>query len=109
MGFPAYSERSSRFRGVPRKRLVRLAEDALDELGWCPVQDGKWRICASVPMGFYIIFLTWGAKFTIEVEEEELFIRSEGIIPIEWLDVGQHDHNIKQFLNRFEDLLEEEE
>ncbi len=108
IGFPAYTEKSVKFKGVARKDLARVAFDALDELRWQPLKDGKWFLRASVPFGFYLIFLTWGAKFTVEIEEEKLFIRSEGIVPIEWLDVGQHSHNIKKFLDRVDDILEEE-
>jgi hypothetical protein len=109
IGFPAYTERTVRFKGRTRKELARIAEDALDELGWRPLKDGKWRLHASVPMGFYVIFLTWGAKFTVEIDEAKLFIRSEGLVPIEWLDLGQHGANIKKFLDRFEDILEDED
>lgn len=105
-GFPAYQERQVRFRDVPRKELCRAALDALDELGWRPDKDGKWFLRASVPVGFYLMFMTWGAKFTVEVEDEELFIRSEGAFPLEWMDVGQHGENIKKFLDRLEDILD---
>ena len=108
IGFPAYTERSVRYKGSPRRALARTAEDALAELGWHPLKDGKWRLRASVPMGFYLIFLCWGAKFTVEIEEEFLYVRSEGLVAIEWLDVGQHSDNIKKFLDRFEEILEEE-
>lgn len=107
MGFPAYAERTARFPGVSPKKLVRASCDALDELGWRPRKDGNDFIRASVPRGLYIVFLTWGAKFTVEVEEEELFIRSEGSFPLEWVDLGQHGGNIKKFLDRVEDILEE--
>jgi hypothetical protein len=60
IGFPAYAERSVRFPGVSRKQLVRASLDALDELGWRPRKDGPDFIRASVPMGFYMIFMTWG-------------------------------------------------
>jgi hypothetical protein len=108
IGFPAYTEKTVKYRGSSRKELARAAEDALDELGWHPVRDGKWCVRASVPVGFYIIFLTWGARFTVEIEEEKLFIRSEGSFPLEWLDVGQHSENIKRFLDRFEDILDDQ-
>ena len=108
IGFPAYQERTERFRGHSRKALVRAAEDALEDLGWHPYEDHQGRLCASVPMGFYIIFMTWGARFIVEIEEDELFIRSEGAIPLAWLDFGQHGENIKRFLQRFEEILEDE-
>jgi hypothetical protein len=108
IGFPAYTEKTIKYRGSSRKELARAAEDALDELGWNPLKDGKWRIRALVPMGFYIIFLTWGARFTVEIEEERLHLRSEGAFPLEWLDVGQHGENIKRFLDRFEDILDDQ-
>ncbi len=107
-GFPAYTERVESFRGISRKKLFRLAEDALEDLGWRPYEDDKWVLRASVPMRFYVMFLIWGAKFTVEVEDGELFIRSEGSFPLEWMDVGQHSDNIKRFVNRLEDILEDE-
>jgi len=108
-GFPAYAEKSVRYRGATRKELIRAADDALAELGWQPYPDGKSRLRASVPIGFYIIFLTWGARFLVEVEDERVHLRSEGSLPIEWLDIGQHDHNINRFLDRFEEILDEQD
>lgn len=108
-GFPAYTERVERFRGIKRKKLLRLAEDALDELRWNPREVDDWVLGASVPAGMYLVFLTFGAKFTVEVEDEELFIRSEGSFPLEWMDLGQHGENIKKFLDRLEDILEDEQ
>lgn len=107
IGFPAFTEKSVRYKGASRKELARAAEDALDELGWRPRRDGKWFLQASVPAGFYLIFLCWGAKFTVEIEDERLHLRSEGAVPIEWLDVGQHSENIRKFLDRFEEILED--
>jgi len=106
-GFPAYQECVERFRGYSRKTLIRAAEDALDDLGWRPFRDGKWALRASVPMGMHLIFMTWGAKFFVEADEEELFVRSEGAFPLEWMDLGQHGENIKKFLDRLEDFLQE--
>jgi hypothetical protein len=109
IGFPAYDEETAKFRGVARKRLRRAVEDALEELRWHPRPDGKWRLRASVPNEFIGIFMTWGARLLIEIEEEEVFIRSEGTIAIAWLDIGQHRRNIKRFLDMLEELLDEEE
>jgi hypothetical protein len=106
-GFPAYTEKTVRFKGLSRKDLTRAAMDALDDLGWRPAKDGKACVRASVPMGFHIIFLTWGAKFIVEADDGELFIRSEGIVPIEWMDIGQHGANINKFLDRFEEILDD--
>jgi hypothetical protein len=108
IGFPAYTEKTVKLKGSLRKEILRAAMDSLDELGWHPLKDGKWCIRASVPFHFYLIFMIWGSKFTVEVEDERLFLRSEGLIPIEWLDLGQHSDNIKKFLDRFEDLLDED-
>ncbi len=108
-GFPAYQEKSARFRGVSRKQLRRAAENALDELNWRPERDGNWFIRASVPAGFYLVFLTFGAKLTVEIEEESLHIRSEGSFPLEWMDIGQHGENINKLLKRVDDILEDEE
>jgi hypothetical protein len=108
-GFPAYTEQTARFRGVLRKDLSRAAFDALDELGWHPQEDGRDRICASVPNEFQGIMMTWGAKVFVEIDDEELFIRSEGSIAIAWLDFGQHARNIRRFLERLEDILDDAE
>lgn len=109
IGFPAHTEKMVKFKGASRKKLARAAFDALDELGWSPREEDKWFLRASVPIHFYIVFLILGSKFTVEIEEEKLFLRSEGSIPIEWLDLGQHSDNLKKFLDRFEDVLEDAE
>jgi hypothetical protein len=106
-GFPAYQERIERFPGYARKELLRAADFTLDELGWRPRKGGKWRLVASVPNQMIGIFMTWGAKFIVEVEEEEMFIRSEGSIAIAWVDIGQHSANITKFLRRLEDVLDD--
>lgn len=108
IGFPCYTEKTVKYKGSSRKELARAAFDALDELGWSPREDGKWFLRASVPFHFYLIFMIWGSKFTIEIEEGKLFLRSEGAIPMEWLDFGQHADNIKKFLDRFEDMLDDD-
>lgn len=53
--------------------------------------------------------MTWGAKFTVEVEDGYLHLRSESAVVLEWMDVGQHGENIKKFLKRLDDFLEDEE
>ena len=108
IGFPSYSEKTVKFKGTSRKALARAAFDALDDLGWSPREEDKWFLRASVPFHLYIIFVIFGTKFTVEIEEGKLFLRSEGAIPIEWLDVGQHNDNIKRFLDRFDEFLEDE-
>src|ERR1043166_2789659 len=107
-GLPAYHEDSIRIRGASRQQLAHAAQEALEELGWKPQRDGKWRFTASVPMRWQIIFLFWPARFTVEAEEERLHLRSEGSFPLEWMDLGQHNDNIKTSLNRFDDWLERE-
>src|SRR5262249_27459144 len=108
IGFPAYHEETARFRGQDREKLRQAAEEALAEIGWRFRRDGRWRLVANVPMGFYIIFLTWGARLTVEVEKGGLALRSEGVFVLEWLDIGQHKANINKFLDRLEDILDEE-
>jgi hypothetical protein len=36
-----------------------------------------------------------------------LFIRSEATTPLAWVDFGQHGENIKRFLDRLEDVLDD--
>ena len=107
-GFPAYDEDTIRFRGRSRKMLARAVLDALDDLGWHAIKDGRDRFRASVPNEFHGIIMTWGAKFIVEIEDEELFIRSEGSIAIAWMDFGQHARNLRRFLECLEDIMERE-
>jgi hypothetical protein len=107
LGFPAYHEQTADFRGVARKELRRAAEEALDDIGWSWHRDGRWRLVASVPAQFLVILFTWGAKLTVEVEEGDVWMRSEGTFALEWLDLGQHQANISKFLRRLEDVLDE--
>src|SRR5262245_58963869 len=107
MGFPAYAERTERFRGYSYKKLLSAADYVLEDLGWRPRTRGKGKLVASVPNEMYGIMMTWGAKFFVEIEEEELYIRSEGAFVLAWLDVGQHSMNINRFLNRLEDYLDD--
>jgi hypothetical protein len=110
IGFPAYHEETVRFRGVPRANLRRAAEDAIDDIGWTWRREGRWRFVASVPpsvglMGILIVF--WGERLIVAVGDEELWVRSEGSFPLQWLDFGKHQTNINLFLRRVEDFLDD--
>ena len=108
-GFPAYAERTERLKGHSAKALLRAAEDALETLGWHPRREDRCTLRASVPMGMHGIFVTFGARFRVEIEDDTCFIRSEGNFPLEWMDLGQHAENIRRFLDRVEDILEEDD
>jgi hypothetical protein len=58
-------------------------------------------------MQFYVVFIIYSARFTVEADDGELFIRSEGSFALEWMDVGQHSSNIHKFLDRFDDVLQD--
>jgi hypothetical protein len=107
IGFPAYHEESVRFRDVPRAKLRRAAEDAIDDIRWTWRRDGKWQIVASVPASMVGIFVMWGERLIVRVLEEELFVRSEGCFPLLWLDFGKHQTNVDLFLRRVEEFLNE--
>jgi len=106
-GFPAYHEETARFRGVAQQELRRAAQEALDDIGWSWHKDGRWRIVASVPAGFIAIFFTWGAKLIVEIEEEEVWVRSEGTFALAWFDIGQHQTNTGKFLRRLDEICED--
>jgi hypothetical protein len=106
IGFPAYHEETAGFRNVSREALHRAAEDAIDALGWSWRREGRWRLVASVPPSMLGIIFMWGERLIVEVEEGELRVRSEGSIPLQWLDFGKHRTNINQFLRRVEDFLD---
>jgi hypothetical protein len=108
IGFPSYEEETAPFRGVERRKLLRAAEEALDELGWSWYDAGRWRLTASSPAGFFFLFFfTWGERVIVEVHDGEVWVRSEGNFPLAWLDLGQHRANINKFLERLEDVLED--
>jgi hypothetical protein len=106
-GFPAYHEETARFRGVAREELRRVAQEALDDIGWGWHKEGRWRLVASVPAEFIAIFFTWGAKLIVEIEEEEVWVRSEGTFVLAWIDIGQHQANTGKFLRRLDEILED--
>jgi hypothetical protein len=104
IGFPAYHEESVRYPDVPRAKLRTLAEDAIDDIGWTWRRESRWRLVANVPM---TLFVTWGERVIVEVDEEELFVRSEGLFALAWLDLGRHQANVHKLISRVEDFLEE--
>jgi hypothetical protein len=109
IGFPACHEETVRFKGVPRTKLRRVAEDAFDDLGWTWRRDHRPRLVANVPIGAVMIFplfITWGERVIVEIDEGELIVRSEGAIPLAWLDFGKNQANVDKFLRRVEDFLE---
>jgi hypothetical protein len=108
IGFPAYDEDTVRFRGRTRSHLRDAAEAAFDDLKWTWRRDSKWRLVASVPMSLIMAFpliFSWGEKVIVEVDEGELFVRSEGAFALAWLDFGKHAANIHKFLDAVEDHL----
>jgi hypothetical protein len=107
IGFPAYHEESARFRNISREALYRAAEDAIDALGWTWRREGRWRLVASVPASMMVIIVLWGERLIVEVDDGELWVRSEGSLPLQWLDFGKHQTNIHQFLRRVESFLED--
>jgi hypothetical protein len=106
IGFRAYHEESVRYPDVPRAKLRRAAEDAIDDIGWTWRRDARWQIVASVPASMVGIFVMWGERLIVRVLEEQLFVRSEGSFALQWLDFGKHQANVTKFLNRVEDFLE---
>jgi hypothetical protein len=107
IGFPAYHEETARFRNISREALHRAAEDAIDDLGWTWRREGRWRLVASVPASMMVFIVLWGERLIVEVEDGELWVRSEGSFPLQWLDFGKHQTNIHQFLRRVEEFLED--
>jgi hypothetical protein len=107
IGFPAYHEETARFRNASRKVLHRAAEDAMDALGWTWRREGSGRLVASVPPSMLGIIVLWGERLIVEVEDDRLWVRSEGSFPLQWLDFGKHHTNITQFLRRVEDFLDD--
>jgi len=107
IGFPAYHDESVRFRDVPRAKLRRAAEDAIDDIAWTWRRDARWQIVASVPASMVGIFIMWGERLIVRVLEEELFVRSEGSFPLAWLDFGKHQTNVNLFLRRVKEFLDQ--
>jgi hypothetical protein len=107
IGFPAYHEETARFRGASRAALRRASEDAFDDIGWTWRQEGRWRLIASVPPSMMVIFVFWGERVIVEVDDGKLWVRSEGSFPLLWLDFGKHQTSIGLILRRVENLLAE--
>jgi hypothetical protein len=107
IGFPAYHEETARFPNTSPEALHRAAQDAIDALGWTWRREGRWRLVASVPASMMVIIVLWGERLIVEVEDGELWVRSEGSFPLQWLDFGKHQTNIHHFLSRVEDFLED--
>ena len=107
IGFPAYHEETARFRNVSREALHRAAEDAIDALGWSMASRGPLAAgrVGAAEHAWRSSFM-WGERLIVEVEDGELRVRSEGSIPLQWLDFGKHRTNINQFLRRVEDFLD---
>jgi hypothetical protein len=107
IGFPAFHEETAGFRNVSREALHRAAEDAIDALGWTWRREGRWRLVASVPASMMVIIVLWGERLIVEVDDGELWVRSEGSFPLQWLDFGKHQMNTHHFLRRVEDILDD--
>jgi hypothetical protein len=108
IGFPAWEEQTARYRGRSSRELLRAAADALDDLGWDWHREGRRRLVASTPAGFhYGFFLTFGDRVTVDADDGEVWVRSEGKFALAWLDFGQHRANLNRFLDTLEDFLDD--
>ena len=59
-----------------------------------------------MPPSLLGIIVLWGERVIVEVADGELWVRSEGSFPLQWLDFGKHQTNIHHFLRRVEDFLD---
>jgi len=94
-----------RFRKVFAKELKRICKDALDELGWRWEMDGTWRIVAYVPR----TFSSWGEWLVVEVYDEELVVLSHCRVRNQLVDWGKNRQNVQKFLDRVDDILDDED
>jgi hypothetical protein len=94
----------ARFRKVYAKELKRACKDALDELGWRWEMDGRWRLVAYVPYSF----TSYGEWLIVEVYDEELVVVSHCRQRRQLVDWGKNRRNVERFLNRVEDILDED-
>ncbi len=94
----------ARFRKVDAKELKRACKDALDELGWNWEADDRWRLVAYVPYSFG----SYGEWLIVEIYDEELVVVSHCRSRGQLVDWGKNRRNVEQFLNRVEDILDED-
>ena len=95
---------SARFKGRRARKLRRVCEDALDELGWNWEEEDRWTLVASVPR----TFRSFGEWLIVEIHDEELFVISHCRKKLQLVDWGKNRHNVNTFLDKFEDILDDE-
>lgn len=103
VGFPPYHEERRRYKKYAPKAVRRAVEDALAELrwSWYDVERGSYRVSFGWSFG------SNGQSMRIEVEGTEVWARSENVWPLQWIDWGKNESNVRIFFNRLEDLFDE--
>jgi hypothetical protein len=94
----------ARFRRVSAKELKCVCKDALDELGWRFEVEDRWRIIAYVPYSF----TSYGEWLIVDVFDEELVVISHCRRRLQLVDWGKNRRNVDRFLNRVEDILDDD-
>src|SRR4051794_39303939 len=104
VGFPPEHKDRVYFRGVSDEDLMDAVYKALDRLGWSPRESGRWEGRASTPL---LPFVTWGSNVTVRAEGNgELFLRSQSVFPLAWIDWGINSNNVNTLLLKLEDVLD---
>jgi hypothetical protein len=94
----------ARFKRVSARELKRVCKDALDELGWRFEVEDRWRIIAYVPYSF----TSYGEWLIVDVFDEELVVISHCRRRLQLVDWGKNRRNVDRFLNRVEDILDDD-
>jgi hypothetical protein len=103
-GFPAYHEERVRYKEPPDE-LMDAVDAALAELHWSGRQSGRWRFTASTGVSFW----SWGEGMTIDLDldDGELFVRSQCSFPTQCIDWGRNHNNVRKFLDALDRALED--
>ena len=72
-----------------------------------PLTPGHEVVGRVAALGSEVTGFVPGQRVIVEIDDDELWVRSEGSFPLLWVDFGQHHTNVNQFLRRVDDFLDE--
>jgi hypothetical protein len=103
-GFPAYFSEDRTYQ-YPQHQLVMVVKSTLESLGWQYRELPNYVFEASISINL----ASWGEKFRVEVYPNgTLKAQSKCAYPLQCIDWGKNNQNVKMFFSRLEWTIKSE-
>ena len=90
------------YNGLDINTVMAAARAALTACRW-KFSEYQWRLVASVPFNL----LSYGEEVEIRFYQDSFDISSKCIFPLQVIDWGKNQSNIRKFLNAYQNCLQQ--